>query len=146
MAFLKHHSDQARGAASDRAHGFRLPMRAAAVWRAGTGVAWLACLLLSGLPASAAEEAPLSEHQVKAAQMLNFFKYSHWPASAFAKTNSPYVIGVVGRDPFGKDLDRMFELKVVTGRPFVIKRTTDEQELRNCSSSELSSTVSSANT
>ena len=82
--------------------------------------------------ASAAEEAPLSEHQVKAAQMLNFFKYSHWPASAFAKTNSPYVVGVVGRDPFGKDLDRMFELKVVTGRPFVIKRTTDEQELRNC--------------
>ena len=132
MAFLQHHSNQARNTASHRAQSLGLLRRLAAGRCPKAGLAWLACLLASALPLSAAEEVALSEHQVKAAQILKFVHFSEWPAGSFAQTNSPYVIGIAGRDPFGKDLDRIFENKSVKGRPFVIKRITDEQELRNC--------------
>ena len=79
-----------------------------------------------------AEEAPLSEYQVKAALLLNFVRYTDWPAGAFAQTNSPYVIGIVGRDPFGSDLEKTFESKIVKGRPFLLKRVSSDQELRAC--------------
>ena len=80
----------------------------------------------------AAEEAPLTEYQVKAALLLNFVRYSDWPATAFANPGSPYVVGVAGRDPFGKDLEKAFERKTVKGRPVVLKRVSGEQEMRAC--------------
>jgi hypothetical protein len=91
----------------------------------------LLLLLLLCPPARSAEEPPLSEYQVKAALLLNFVRYSDWPANGFAKTNSPYVIGIVGRDPFGTDLENTFE-KNVKGRPFLLKRVSSDQEIRAC--------------
>ena len=79
-----------------------------------------------------AEEVQLPEYQVKAALLLNFVRYSDWPVGVFAKTNSPYVIGIVGRDPFGADLERAFEGKTNKGRAFVLKRVSSDQELRAC--------------
>jgi hypothetical protein len=93
------------------------------------------CLLFlsfAGLSAGPAEEAPLSEYQVKSALLLNFVRYSDWPATAFANPDSPYVVGIAGRDPFGKDLEKAFERKTVKGRPFVLKRVSGEQEMRAC--------------
>jgi hypothetical protein len=93
---------------------------------------WLLLLLLFCPHTRPAEQAPLSEYQVKAALLLNFVRYSDWPAGGFAKTNSPYVIGIVGRDPFGADLERTFERKIVKGRTFLLKRVSSEQEIRAC--------------
>jgi len=93
----------------------------------------LACVWLWFCPhAVATEEAPLSEYQVKSALLLNFVRYSEWPTTAFANPGSPYVVGVVGRDPFGKDLEKAFERKTVKGRSFVLKRVSGEQEMRAC--------------
>jgi len=98
-------------------------------WPAGL----LACaLLLLCSPARPAEEAPPSEYQVKAAQLYKFVRYSDWPARAFADTSSPYVMGVVGRDPFGNDLENVFEGKTVKGRKFLIQRVSTDQEMRAC--------------
>jgi hypothetical protein len=94
---------------------------------------WLAFLLFLWLPAMPAADAPRSEYEVKAALLLNFVRFCEWPSTAFANSKSPYVIGVLGRDPFGKDLEKTFEAqKAIRGRPFVIKRLSDEQEMRNC--------------
>jgi hypothetical protein len=115
MAFLKHH--------------FNVSESRLACWAAGL----LACALLLQCPhARPAEEAPLSEYQVKAAWLLNFVRYSDWPASAFVDARSPYVVGVAGRDPFGKDLEKAFEGKMVKGRTFLLKRVSNEQEMRAC--------------
>ena len=95
-------------------------------------VPWLLFLLFGGLSVRPAEEAPLSEYQVKSALVLNFVRYSDWPATAFANPGSPYLVGIVGRDPFGKDLEKTFEGKTVKGRPLVIKRVSGEKEMRAC--------------
>lgn len=99
---------------------------------AGCSLGWLLLLLLFCPRARPAEETPLSEYQVKAALLLNFVRYSDWPASAFADARSPYVVGVVGRDPFGKDLEKAFDGKTVKSRTFLLKRVSNEQEMRAC--------------
>jgi hypothetical protein len=89
-------------------------------------------MLCLALPVRSAEETPRSEYQVKAALLFNFVRYTEWPAAAFADPRAPYVIGVAGRDPFGKDLEKVFEGKTVKGRPFVVRRVSTEEEMRGC--------------
>jgi hypothetical protein len=119
MALFPHHTTEPAGR----------PAGQPACWAAGL----VACaLLLLCPPARPAEDPPLTEYQVKAALLLNFVRYSSWPATAFAEPRSPYVVGVAGRDPFGRDLEKAFEGKFVKGRPFVLKRVSSEQEMRAC--------------
>jgi hypothetical protein len=47
-----------------------------------------------------AQSAP-NEYEVKAACLYNFLKYVEWPAPAFAAADNPWIIGVLGEDPFG---------------------------------------------
>lgn len=111
---------------------FRAPRSAFAVAFRSVLRFSLLLLVLFCPRARPAEEPQLSEYQVKAALLLNFVRYSDWPASAFADAHSPYVVGVVGRDPFGKDLEKAFEGKIVKGRTFVLKRVSTEPEMRSC--------------
>ena len=54
-----------------------------------------ALLLLLGSPVRAE-----SEYDVKAAYLYKFTKFVEWPEAAFASAEAPFVIGVIGRDPF----------------------------------------------
>src|SRR4028119_890287 len=58
------------------------------------------CLLFSVTKKALADPAP-SEYQVKAAFLYNFGRFVSWPSGSFAQSNSPFIIGVVGQDPFG---------------------------------------------
>ena len=69
----------------------------------------LACLLAGLSSTGAAEEAPTKEYQVKAAFLYNFTKFVEWPEQSFAGTNSPLLIGVFGKDPFGGELQSAVE-------------------------------------
>jgi hypothetical protein len=71
--------------------------------------AWLLGLALAshtvhGQPA-AVPERPVDEYRVKAAVLYNLAKFVSWPASAFAHPDAPFVICVLGTDPFGAKLD-----------------------------------------
>ena len=77
-------------------------------------------------------ESPPSEYEVKAAMLLNFVRFTDWPEEAFASGESPFVIGVVGKDPFGAALDKAFSGKSVKGRSFLVKRLTPDQYLKSC--------------
>ena len=73
----------------------------------------VACLtVVVGLLGAA--ELPPSEYQVKAAFLINFPKYVDWPASAFAQTNSPLVIGALGESKITDEIQKL----LVTGRIF----------------------------
>jgi hypothetical protein len=89
---------------------------------------WLACSWLAG----ASENAEVAEYQVKAAYLYNFTKFTDWPAGAFASSNAPIVIGVVGEDPFGKTLDDLVSGETVRDRPLVVKRLHAGEDLRSC--------------
>jgi len=79
-----------------------------------------------------AEPAPSREYQVKAVFLYNFAQFVEWPAAAFPDPGSPFVIGVLGKDPFGPQLDAVVRGETVGHRSIVIERYRDIGELHNC--------------
>jgi hypothetical protein len=90
---------------------------------------WLIALLLIAAPCWAA--AP-SEYQVKAVFLFNFAQFVQWPARAFPDPASPFVIGILGKDPFGPELESVVRGETVDNRPLVIERYRTIGELHNC--------------
>jgi hypothetical protein len=79
--------------------------------------AWTVALGIVASPARAA-----TEYQVKAAFLYNFAKFVDWPGDAFARSDSTFIIGVVGDDPFGSELDSTVAGKSVDGRRLEVKQ------------------------
>jgi hypothetical protein len=77
-------------------------------------------------------QTPPSDYEGKAAMLLNFVRFTDWPAEAFTSDQAPFVVGVVGKDPFGAVLDNTFSGKSVKGRSFIVKRLTADQNLKSC--------------
>ena len=88
--------------------------------------------LLLASSAGRAQEPQPSEYQVKAAFLFNFAKFVEWPAQAFAEPTSPMVIGILGENPFGDDLERTIRGKTINNRPFEIKAIKSLPEARRC--------------
>ena len=87
-------------------------------------VAMGAVAALAGLapPAPrAATPSPPREHDVKAAFLYHFAQLVEWPVGA-APPGEPFVIGVVGGDPFKGALDRALEGKSVRTHPIEVRR------------------------
>jgi hypothetical protein len=72
------------------------------------------------------------EAKVKAGFLLNFARYVEWPAGAFASSNSPVIIGVLGQDNLGRNLDMTVEGKTVEAHPVQVKRARRLSELGEC--------------
>lgn len=72
------------------------------------------------------------EQKVKAAYIYNFSRYFEWPTVAFDNTDEPFVIGVLGSDPLGNQLDRLAAKKKVRKRKIVIHRFESLQQYREC--------------
>lgn len=72
------------------------------------------------------------EAKVKAGFLLNFARYVEWPAGAFASTNSPVIIGVLGLDNLGRNLDVTVEGKTVEAHPVQVKRARRLSDLGEC--------------
>jgi hypothetical protein len=68
------------------------------------------------------------EYQVKAAFLLNFIRYTTWPAKAFETPKSPIVLLVVGKDPFGTYLESTFTGEEIHGRTVEVRRSRDLPE------------------
>jgi hypothetical protein len=103
------------------------PMRVRATPILNMSLAWL--LAVAG---GSAQESQPNAHQLKAAFLLNFAKFVEWPQAAFAETNSPIVLGVLGENPFGDTLERTVRDKTVNNRPVVVKVFHSSEEATNC--------------
>jgi hypothetical protein len=73
-----------------------------------------------------------TEYQIKAAFLFNFAKFVDWPPDAFPETNSPIVIGVLGKNVFGKDLENTIRDKTVNNHPFAFVAVTSAKEAVRC--------------
>jgi hypothetical protein len=89
----------------------------------------LVALLLMAAPCWAS---PPSEYQVKAVFLFNFAQFVEWPAQAFADPQAPFVIGILGKDPFGPDLDAVVRGETIANHPLRIERYRNIGELHNC--------------
>src|SRR5215216_37797 len=85
------------------------------------GLVSLGCTALFG------QTAP--EYEVKAGFLYNFITFTEWPAKSFSTTKSPYVIGVLGDDPFGPALDRLLKGARIKSRPLVVRRFTRLEDM-----------------
>jgi hypothetical protein len=73
-----------------------------------------------------------TENQVQAVFLYNFSRFVEWPAQAFAAANDPFVIGIVGSDPFGVRLDEAVRNEQVNGHPLTVRRFRSVAEIGNC--------------
>jgi hypothetical protein len=91
----------------------------------------LALVMVS--PGMGLAESPTSlEYKVKGAFLLNFAKFTKWPADEFAADDSPITIGIVGEDPFGSALDQLVAGETIGSRPIVVKRLKASGNLAGC--------------
>lgn len=79
-----------------------------------------------------AQEASPTEYQLKAAFLFNFVKYVDWPAESFAGPEAPFVIGVLGENPFGRELENTLRNKTIGGRPLVQKLVATVEDAKGC--------------
>jgi len=90
----------------------------------------LALALLAFALAGAA--APVSEYQLKAVFLFNFTHFVEWPAAALPRAGAPFVIGVLGKDPFGASLDEVVRGESVDGHPLAAARYHGAADIGDC--------------
>src|ERR1051325_10065707 len=77
------------------------------------------------------QSSPYTPYQHKALYLFNFAKYTEWPKEAFADDNAPFVLGILGQDPFKSDID-IIKGKTVKGRKLVVRKFGSIQEVTGC--------------
>jgi hypothetical protein len=93
---------------------------------------WIWGILILALTCLASRAQPSREPQLKAVFLFNFAQFTEWPASAFASTNAPFVIGVLGTDPFGHHLDETVRNESIRNRHVVVQRYRKLEEIKEC--------------
>jgi hypothetical protein len=72
------------------------------------------------------------EYEIKAAYLYNFGLYVTWPQGAVPNDQDQFVIGVLGKDPFDANLDRLAAVKKVGGRKIVVHRFKSMADYKPC--------------
>lgn len=88
---------------------------------AGTAAVIL-LLFLFAKPCTSQAQSAIPDYQVKAIFLYNFAQFVEWPSTQFDAPDSPFVIGILGKDPFGKYLDETVQGEKVNGHPMVVQR------------------------
>jgi hypothetical protein len=93
---------------------------------------WLRGALLLLMGALCGLSAPVSEYQLKAVFLFNFSHFVEWPPAALPRDGAPFVIGVLGKDPFGRELDDVVRGEAVNQHPLAIERYASAAEIGAC--------------
>ncbi len=95
------------------------------------GCTLLLCVL-SAQPLQAQTGTASKEYKVKAVFLLYFTQFVEWRPAAFGSANAPFVIGILGDDPFGGYIDETVNNEKVSGHPIIVQRYHDVKEIKNC--------------
>ena len=99
------------------------------------GLFLLLFTVLSGLlftpPKAHAGNGNLHEYEIKAAFIYNFAKYVAWPKNTFVDKNEPLILGILGRNPFGRHLEKI-DGKLVHDRKLTVRIISDYEKLKGC--------------
>ena len=72
------------------------------------------------------------EYQVKAVFLFNFTQFVEWSPASFISAQSPFVIGILGEDPFGSYLEDVVSGEKVNGHPLVVVHYKNLEEIKTC--------------
>jgi len=85
-------------------------------------------LILGGV----STETKYDDYVVMAAMIQKFTPYIEWPTNAFPAPNSPFVIGILGSNPFGEALERIKKTGSIKNRSLVVTNYSSLQEAKGC--------------
>jgi hypothetical protein len=85
---------------------------------------------ISGVAAEAENSKVSSEERIKSVFLLHFMKFVDWPSGAFEDNHSPMLIGVIGDDPLGGELEASLRGKTINGRELMIRRIAWPGDIR----------------
>lgn len=88
-------------------------------------IVWSVC-------APAAALAQPTDWEVKAAFLPRFARYVTWPSAAMPKGDAPFVLCVIGTDPFGAALDEAARSQTVDGRRIAVRRLDSAAAADGC--------------
>ncbi|PWU19677.1 MAG: hypothetical protein C5B50_06095 [Verrucomicrobia bacterium] len=88
-----------------------------------------AALLLSSFHSRAA---PQSEYKLKAQLLVLFAHHTSWGTNDFTSKEAPFVFGIVGEDPFGKEGDYLLKIRPVQNHKVEIKVFKSIEEISAC--------------
>src|SRR4026208_1666609 len=92
----------------------RIRFRAAAILGLG--------LILLATPFVPAQNPHPKEYELKAAILFKFANFVEWPTEVLPHDKSPFVIGILGDNPFGSDLEAVTRGKMVNDHPIEIRK------------------------
>lgn len=87
---------------------------------------------LPAAPTGPVSPAASQEYRVKAVFLFNFTQFVDWPTEAFASPESPFVIGILGDDPFRGALEEAISGETAQTRPLVVRRFRRVEEIETC--------------
>jgi hypothetical protein len=58
--------------------------------------------------------------------------FVEWPSSSLGSPETPFVIGILGDDPFRSVIDQTVAGEKIKGHPIVVQRYKNVNEIRNC--------------
>ena len=77
------------------------------------------------------QETQVQQNQIKVAYLYHFLQLVKWPGDEAAMPDAPFVLGIIGKDAFGENIEALAKKKV-KGRGVVIKRFADVGHLEPC--------------
>jgi YfiR/HmsC-like len=92
----------------------------------------LVLVSIAGASLATAEDPQASEDQVKAAFLVNFPKYVDWPAGAFSRDDSPFVIAVLDDPAVADEIAKVITGRTVNGRRIVLTRVASGDDVGAC--------------
>jgi hypothetical protein len=89
--------------------------------------------LTAFVPVETPAQVPVpNEYQVKAVFLFNIVQFVEWPPRAFASSDTPICIGVLGDDPFGTALEETVRGETVQNRKLIVQRSHRAENLKDC--------------
>ena len=99
--------------------------------------AWLSVFLflvaLAFAPEKIRAQSDVSkEYQIKAAFLFHFAQFVEWPSVDSTNADDPFVIGVLGENPFGGALDEIVKGETIGNRKITVQYSRSAEDLKNC--------------
>jgi hypothetical protein len=91
----------------------------------------VAAALIAGSPTAPAADRSL-EYAVKATFLYKFVPFVDWPPGTFEDAPTPFVICIVGADPFGDASERTIAGQHLGPHPVVLRRLATADARSNC--------------
>lgn len=89
--------------------------------------------LILFIPVNTKAQVQASEYDLKAVYLKHIASFSDWPTTAsISDTSQPFVIGVIGRNPFGDILESTFETVRIRGKKVEFRYSTSVEDIPEC--------------